>query len=169
MNEPLFELRYTRAAEHTKEAYQFLFFKTPKSVANLGLNVLLILLCLARAIWFRGRFSLVFVIAALALPGIRIWKYYRTLRVAAQRDRELVIDGSQERTLLIYDDRLSIRHSAGSAETTLENFKRVYRTKHLIIVQTKGRLMYLLPTDAFTKGTAEECVRFFASKGVEVL
>ena len=168
MNEPLFELRYTRAAEHTKEAYQFLFFKTPKSVANLGLNVLLILLCLARAIWFRGRFSLVFAVLALALLGSRIWSYYRTMRTYAQRERELIIDGSRETDLLIYDDRLLIRHSAGNAETALENFKRVYRTKHLIILQTKGRLMYLLPTDAFVKGTPEECVRFFESKGIEV-
>ena len=169
MTEPLFELRYTRKAEHTKEAYQFLYFKTSKSVAILGLTVLLILWNLVKAIWVRDLFYLVFAVAALALLGSRIWSYYRTLRVDAQRDRELVIDGSQERTLLIYDDRLLIRNSAGNAETALENIKRVYRTGHLIIVLTKGRLMYLLPTDAFIKGTPEECVRFFDGKGIEIL
>ena len=168
MSEPLFELRYERTAEHTKEAYQFLYFKTPKAVAILGLSILLILWNFVKGIWVRDRFYLVFAVLALALLGSRIWSYYRTMRTYAQRERELIIDGSRETDLLIYDDRLLIRNSAGNAETALENFKRVYRTKHLIILQTKGRLMYLLPTDAFVKGTPEECVRFFESKGIEV-
>lgn len=168
MTEPLFELRYERSAEHIKEAYQFLYFKTPVAIAILCMNVLLILICPVEAIWFRDRFFLVFAILALVLLGKRIWNYYRSLRMAAQRDQELIIDGTQERNLLIYEDRLSIRNFAGNAETALENFKRIYRTRHLIIMQTKGRLMYLLPTDAFIKGTAEECVRFFAAKGVKV-
>ena len=169
MNEPLFALRYTRTAEHIREAYRFLFFKRPRSVAVLCLNVLLIALCLTEAILFRDWFFLVLGAIALALPGKRIWNYFRTLRTIAQRQQELITDGPRETDLQIYDDRLSIRDDSGSAETALENVGRIYRTAHLILVETRGKLMYLLPRDAFVKGTPEDCVRFFAGKGIKVV
>ena len=68
----------------------------------------------------------------------------------------------------IYDDRIESSGAGGKTDTPISSFKRVFRTQTLLVPLTKGNLMYLLPTDAFIKGTAEECVRFFAAKGVKV-
>ena len=75
---------------------------------------------------------------------------------------------SHEPYLLIYDDRIESSGAGGKTDTPISSFKRVFRTQTLLVPLTKGNLMYLLPTDAFIKGTAEECVRFFAAKGVRV-
>ena len=112
--------------------------------------------------------SLTAAFCVLLIVGMRLWFRRYTLRTVDRREREMFREGPPEVTVRIYDDRIESSGAGGKTDTPISSFKRVFRTQTLLVPLTKGNLMYLLPTDAFIKGTAEECVRFFAAKGVKV-
>ena len=168
MSEPLFELHSVRTVENIQEAQRYLLLKSKNAVMLNCAIVVCFLLNLA--VWIRTRESLSLVagIVMLAALGVRFWFGRWVLRTTAQREQETFNGVSPEVGIQIYDDRLCSQVNGGQTETMLSDFKKVYRTEHLIVAQTKANLMYILPTDAFTKGTPEDCVRFFASKGIKV-
>ena len=104
----------------------------------------------------------------LLIVGMRLWFRRYTLRTVDRREREMFREGPPEVTVRIYDDRVESEGPGAKTNTAISSFQRIYRTDRLIVPHTKGNLMFLLPEDAFTKGSAEECVRFFASKGIKV-
>ena len=168
MNEPLFELCYERSTEQIKEAQLHLFWRRPSAIAM----YIILAVCFAvnLFVWFRFRepASLTATFCVLLIVGMRLWFRRYTLRTVDRREREMFREGPPEVTVRIYDDRIESSGAGGKTDTPISSFKRVFRTQTLLVPLTKGNLMYLLPTDAFIKGTAEECVRFFAAKGVRV-
>ncbi len=168
MNDTLFELRYTRSAEQIKEAQRYLLLKAPSAIAMNAAIVVFFLLNLAVWLWLRDPVNLIAGIAMLALMGLRCWFYHWTMRNLERREQEMFNGTAPEVGVQIYEDRICSQVNDGKTETMLTNFKRGYCTNHLIVAKTKGSLIYILPKDAFTKGTPEECVRFLASKGIRV-
>ncbi len=168
MTEPLFELRYERSAEQVKEAQLHLFRKRPSAIAMHVILAVCFVLNLVLWIWRKEPVSLTAAFCVLLIVGMRLWFRRYTLRTVDRREREMFREGPPEVTVRIYDDRIESSGAGGKTDTPISSFKRVFRTQTLLVPLTKGNLMYLLPTDAFIKGTAEECVRFFAAKGVRV-
>ena len=168
MSETLFELRYERSTEQVKEAQLHLFRKRPSAIAMRVILVVCFVLNLV--LWIRTKepVNLYASLCVLLIAGMRLWFYRYTIRTVERREREMFRDGEPEVTVRIYDDHIESTGNGGKTNTQMSSFKRVFRTETLLVPLTKGNLMFLLPTDAFIKGTPEECVKFFASKGVKI-
>ena len=168
MNEPLFELHYTRSVDQIKEAQRYLFRKRPSAIAMHVMVIICVVLNLALWFWRGDPVNLIAAMCAVLIVLLRGWFFHWTLQNVDRREEEMFHEGPPEVTVRIYDDRIESSGAGGKTDTPISSFKRVFRTQTLLVPLTKGNLMYLLPTDAFIKGTAEECVRFFAAKGVKV-
>ena len=168
MSEPLFELCYTRTAELVKEAQRHLFRKRPSAIAMHVALVVCFVLNLAMWIWIREPVSLTAALCVLLIAGLRLWFYRYTMRTIDRREQELFGGGAPEVTVRIYNDRIESEGAGGKTVTPVSSIKRVFRTANLLVPLTKGNLMILLPVDYFRKGSPEDCVRFFASKGIKV-
>ena len=168
MNEPLFELHYTRSVDQIKEAQRYLFRKRPSAIAMHVMVIICVVLNLALWFWRGDPVNLIAAMCVVLIVLLRGWFFHWTLQNVDRREEEMFHEGPPEVTVRIYDDRIESSGAGGKTDTPISSFKRVFRTQTLLVPLTKGNLMYLLPTDAFIKGTAEECVRFFAAKGVKV-
>ena len=168
MSEPQFELRYERSAEQVKEAQLYLFRKRPSAIAMRV--ILAVCFVLNLVLWIRTRepVSLTAALCVLLIVCMRLWFYRYTMRTVDRREREMFRDGAPEVTVRIYEDHIETTGIGGKTDTQISSIKRVFLTETLLVPLTKGNLMFLLPTDSFIKGTPEECVRFFASKGVKI-
>ncbi len=167
MSESLFELSYTRSAEQVKEAQRHLFLKRSSAIAMHVLLIVCFVLNLGIWIWLKDPVSLIAAICVLLIAGLRLWFYRWTMQTVERREEEMFHGDAPEITVRIYDDRIE-SEGGGKTNTQLSSLRRVYRTGQLIIPLTRGNLIILLPTDAFTKGTPAGCLRFFASKGIRV-
>ena len=168
MKAPLFEIRYPRSAEHLKEAQRYLFLHRPSSVALYSLAGILILLNFG--LWFRNRETLHFVLGSvlLLLVVLSFFMYWWGIRLIEKRERELFSTDTREVCVYIYDDRLELEEASGNVETEVTSLRKAFRTRNMILIQSKANLLWMLPTDAFIKGTPEGCVRFLVSKGIKV-
>ena len=168
MNEPLFELHYTRSVDQVKEAQRYMFRKRPSAIAMHVLVIICVVLNLALWFWRGDPVNLIAAMCVVLIVLLRGWFYHWTLQNVDRREEEMFHGCPPEVTVRIYDDRVESEGLGAKTNTAISSFRRIYRTDRLIVPHTKGNLMFLLPEDAFTKGSAEECVRFFASKGIKV-
>ena len=105
--------------------------------------------------------------ALIAVPLYFVYKlifYFVQVKRMLQRDQEMF---GGEAFVETYVTEEGI-HSFSSGETKLtvsyEHIRFVDQTRKMILVFTKAKLIYILPKESFTKGTAEECLAFLRTK-----
>lgn len=72
-------------------------------------------------------------------------------------------------TYEFYDDHFRYVSSNGSESTVLySSIKKLVKTKKLILLTSKAKVVYWFPIDLFEIGNFEEFKQFLKSKGVKV-
>lgn len=168
--ESLFELRYVLTPETYRDFFRWGYFYRP---ASLALNIFCIIFFLFELILLvlRQGYNLFYMLFFLLVPVLRVFGYYRALRLMGKRLLEI----NQEppiSEILLYSDHLIDRVNRGSncEEKYLEyqNIKCVYELRRTILILTNAKLVFILPKDAFVKGDAESLAQYFLSRGIRV-
>lgn len=159
----LFENRYVRNKEIIKAMCLYLFFRRKIQIFLQAIMCALFVGALVSLIlgytynWF----------ALIAVPlyfAYKIYLYFAQVRRMMQRDQEMFGDAAVVESVVTEEGIQT--SSSGGAQMTLsfDKFHSVDHTKKLILVYTKAKLIYVLPKDSFTKGSAEACLLFLKSK-----
>ena len=164
--EPLFINRYVRDETVFRELHFYYRYRRP---LMLVLHLLLAVDLLGSVITTVFAFPLWEPIIIVLLAEVFIYVIHRAqLSTAVKRDRE-TFGGEPEVTVEVTET--GIRGSANgqfSAEVPFDQFRRATETKHLILLTSKARLLYIFHKDGFQKGTAAELRRFLWERKIYV-
>ena len=164
--EPLFINRYVRDETVFRELHFYYRYRRP---LMLVLHLLLAVDLLGSVITTVFAFPLWEPIIIVLLAEVFIYVIHRVqLSTAVKRDRE-TFGGEPEVTVEVTET--GIRSSANgqfSAEVPFDQFRRATETKHLILLTSKARLLYIFHKDGFQKGTTAELRRFLWERKIYV-
>lgn len=164
--EPLFINRYVRDETVFRELHFYYRYRRP---LMLIIHILLAVDFLYSVIATVFFFPLWEPIVIVLLGEILIYVMYRIqLSSAVKRDRE-TFGGQPEVTVEVTET--GIRGSANgqfSAEVPFDQFRRATETKHLIVLTSKARLLYIFHKDSFQQGTVAELRRFLWERKIYV-
>jgi len=165
--ETLFETRYVRNKEIAKEFFGFYYFKR-KGILFWYVFMLLLFVLDVIAVICDDVYSLYILIIVPFFFLIQIWSYFRQVRLMTTRDCESH-GGEITVETIVTDEGIQCTSSNGGVyKVEYDKVKKAIKTKNLIILQTKAKVAYLLPKDAFTKGSAEEFIAFLKAKGIKI-
>ena len=176
MEEKLFEFRYEQDDAFLKDYLKFAYFGMPARRVILAFYVICSAVLAGVAVYITVKVPAsawmfwvlaVFFIAVYA--WIIIFRYFQSFKVSQNRKKELYGDSRIFCEGWVTDTEMYIANTGNNSENTfpVSSFKKVRETKTLIITVTSARLMSVIPKDGFTKGTAEEFVKFLHDKGVK--
>lgn len=162
--EPLFVNQYTRDEAITKEIYRF-YYLTPLTItlyiaAGISFVVNLVLMSLDHAAYN----SQTLLATAILLLSPLLYRHH--LSIAIKQDREWF---GQPPSIVCEVSETSIRIGTNghfSQEVPLSQIHHAKETKHLILLSSHARLLYILRKDSFTKGSFPEFNRFLYEKKV---
>ncbi len=161
--EGLYENRYVRDKKTIKLICRYLQFGRKIQIVLQAILCTVFLCALVSAIlgYEYNQFALI------AVPLYFMYKliaYHSQVKHMLRRDQEM-FGGEAFVETYVTDEGI---HSFSSGETKLlvsyDHVRSVNQTKKMILVFTKAKLIYILPKDSFTKGTAEECLAFLREK-----
>ncbi|MBR6915720.1 MAG: YcxB family protein [Clostridia bacterium] len=176
MEDKLFEFRYEQDDAFLKDYLKYAYFRMPARRMILALYVLCSALMVGVAVYITVKVPasawIFWVLAAffiVVLAWMNIFRYFQSVKVSQNRKKELYGDSPIVCEGWVTDTELYISNTGNNSENTLSvsSFKKVRETKTLIVTVTAARLMSVIPKNAFTKGTAEEFVKFLHDKGVK--
>lgn len=161
--ESLFENRYVRDKQLIKAICCYLYF---------GRRILIIcqailLTCFACSFLLAILGYSINWIVLIGVPLYFVYKlivYFLQVKRMMQRDLEMYGEVAFVETV-VTEEGLHTTSSGGTQMLlSYENITNVTKYKKYVLVFTKAKLMYILPKDGFTKGTAEEFVLYLKSK-----
>lgn len=166
----IFENTLVRNKATAKRLYRYMFFRQPAMVIINLICFLCFLINLALVIWTPSTNWAVLVL----VPVYFVFQYYRyasTASMMLKRDRE-TFGGEITLNIQVTDTHLqqAVENNENSAVSKVEltNIKKAVFTKHLILIYTKAKLIYVLSKDAFQIGDAEGFYAFLQSKNIKV-
>lgn len=166
-DEVLFESAHVRDKSFWREFYGFSLFKRP---FNVVISVFMALYFVGFLfLWiFGGDFS-----GALIIPIIWValvaFLYFKNVKISLAREEEISNDTPTVYTIRITNSGMTYTSSLGTKhETDLSKIKKVWITKHYLMLQTPSKLCFTVKKDGFTVGTYEEFCAFLRAKGFKV-
>ncbi len=161
--EPLFINRYIRDEAVIREYHRAYYFDSIHLClyAFVGISFIfnLVLLLTGHAAFD----SLLFLAAAVV---IFFFLYHRRIVIAIKRDKEQF----GQPPLTVYEvSETGIRIGINdhfSEEVPFSQFRHVKETKHLILLPSRARLLYIFHKDGFVKGSVPEFNRFLYEKKI---
>ena len=152
---PLFAIRYVRTREHFNEFYRHWFFARPIWKIYYALAALLI--CYAFYFWVRfDRFMWASLLYPPLMLLIQLHFCSTYTRSACKGDLELYGENLEVRLEIMQNSLRCFSGDKDYVDLELTTVKRVLVTKKSIALLTPLKHLFLLPKDAFTKGSAQE-------------
>ena len=163
----LFENGYVRNKQLAKEIYRYFYFR---GVGNILSYSFLLLAFLANVLsrMFEGSYSLFILVFVPLLFSLRFCSYCRKVKMMEKRDRE--IQGTEIMVKIVVTSEYIQNTTSIGSVTNLEigKIRKAVQTKNLILLITEAKLLYIFPRDKFTKGNAEDFIKFLKDKGIKV-
>lgn len=165
--EVLFENGYVRNKQLAKEIYRYFYFQRVWLIIS---YILLLLSFIANilSLIFEGTYSLFILIFVPLLFFLRFYSYFRNVKMMVKRDREI---HGKEITVetVVTSEYIQNTVSTGSVnKLEIGKIKKAVQTKNLILLLSEANLFYIFPKDKFTKGNAEDFIKFLKDNGVKV-
>ena len=165
--EVLFENNHERTPEVTKEIYRFTCFKRPVHIVIYIILGIVALWNIVAAFWFWD-FTFTPIAYAFLFLLIQFIIYQRSVSVAIARDREQYGPEPLRVNTVVTEEGIQCTYGENKANTiALSNIKKVYKTKNLIMLLTKARLLLVYDKNKFTVGTTDEFLQYLRSKGLK--
>ena len=164
--EPLFINRHIRDEAVYKEVYRSHFF-SPFMILPLSRAALTYISSLVLAIMGQDILYENLIIVPVAL-GVIFLSYRLRLSTAIKRDKEQF---GQPPTIICEVSQTGIRIGADghfSQEVPFSGFRRAKETKHLILLFSRARLVYIFHKDGFVKGSVPEFNRFLWENNLRI-
>ena len=165
--EVLFENSYVRNKQLAKEIYRYLYFQRVWLIISYSLLLLSFLANIL--LWiFEGTYSLFVLIFVPLLFSLRFYSYFRSVQMMEKRDCEI---HGKEITVetIVTSEYIQNTVSTGSVnKLEIGKIKKAVQTKNQILLITEAKLLYICPKDKFTKGNAEDFIKFLKDKGIKV-
>lgn len=164
--EPLFINRHIRDEAVYKEVYRSHFF-SPLMITLLSLAALAYIASLVLAIMGQDILYENLIVMPVAL-GVIFLSYRLRLSTALKRDKEQF--GQAPLTVYEVSER-GIRIGVNdhfSQEVPFSEIRRATETKHLILLTSRARLLYIFHKDGFIKGSVPEFNRFLWEKHIRI-
>ena len=163
--EPLFINQYIRDEAVTKE-YHLAYYFRPLFLCVyvfVGFSFIVNLVSV-----FMGYPLYAYLLFLSVIIALYLFLCRRRISIAIQRDREQF--GTPPSVVFEVTEsgvRVGINGSF-SQEVPFGEFRKAKETKHLILLTSKARLLYIFHKEGFSKGTLPEFNRFLGEKGIEV-
>ena len=167
MSDVLFELEYVRRIGDLKAAYCRVFFLMTSSVI---LHTMIAVMLLGYAyLGVKTQDKMYLILAGIMLLALllRVWQYFRAMRLLERRERETFNGREPTVHVEIFDDFIRLK-TAGETETPISSLRQAFRMKTLIVIRTKANLLFVFPVSGFKLGTPEGLLRFLAERGVRI-
>lgn len=164
--EPKFENRHKIDKPFLKELYFYQIFLSPSALI---LTAILAAALLLLAFSGGGSFRIVGPLYLLLFIGLRVYRYFRTVKSYEKRYLEVGEGTEVENTTLVYEEYLHLSTSnGGNNKLPLNRIKNSFSTKNYYFLRSESKLCYAFKKDGFTKGSLEEMIAFLKGKGLKV-
>ena len=164
--ETLFENSYIRSTKIAKDFYRYICFKRP---FILTFDILIGLSFIVNIISLLAGYTATYSVLVLApiFYLFQIIQYLRAVKTMIKRDNELANGTAINVNTIVTSESIKCTSSSGSVnEIPLSKFKKVIKTKRLILVRSESKLIYIFPKDSFTKGSSDEFITFLNAKEI---
>lgn len=162
--ETLFENSYIRSPEIAKNFYRYICFKRP---FILTFDIFIGLSFIINTIYLIFGYTATYSVLVLApvFYLFQIIQYLRAVKTMIKCDNELANGTATTVNTIVTSESMKCTSSSGSVnEIPLSKFKKVIKTKRLILVRSEAKLIYIFPKDSFTKGSSDEFIAFLNAK-----
>ena len=165
--EVLFENSYTRDEKLIKEIYRYEYFRRKLLI----IFDVVVMLCLLSNILIlvveKECYWGVFILAPLFFL-YQFFCYWRQVRMILKRDQEVHGNEISVETIVTNEYIQNTASTGAVNQLAYENIRNVVQTKNLILLRSEANLVYIFRKDAFTKGNAEDFIKFLKDKGIKV-
>ena len=163
----LFENSFVRDKQLAKEIYGYYYFQRKWRIVC----YVVIILSFLGNVWFAingNTLSWSVVVFVPLFILLQIYGYFRNVSTMVKRDME--VHGKAITVETVVTDAYIQQTASTGAVNKLEydSVKKVTRTKNLIMLHSKARLIYIFRKDTFQKGTADEFITFLKGKGIKI-
>lgn len=165
--EILFENSYIRNRQLAKEIYRYYYFQRK----NLLACYIILFLCFIADILLAVFENTIIWSILIIVPVLFLFQFYcycRQVNTMIARDSE--VHGKEITVETIVTDEYIQNTASTGAVNKIEycKIRNVVQTKNLILLRSKANLIYIFRKDTFTKGTADEFIRFLKNKGIKI-
>lgn len=166
----VFENVYTRTEKVARDMYTQQYLRNPRTkMMMLIYAVMLVILMLLFSQQNAVASVVITIVCVVYLVFANVHSCRTTAKKILKRDRERYGESPAEITTMVTPLGITVRGKQGyDGKIAYEELQCVMQTKRFILLYLKARTVHALPVDAFTRGTAEECVNFIRAKGVKV-
>ena len=165
--EVLFENSYVRDKKFAKDIYKYLYFHRVSIIVSYVF--LSLIFCANILLWiFEEYYNLFVLVLVPSLFAFRLYSYFRSVKLMVKRDSEV---HGKEVTVesVVTGEGIQSSVSTGSVSTlAIGNIKKAVNTKKFILLHTEAKMIHIFPKDTFTKGNAEDFIKFLKDKGIKV-
>ncbi len=166
MNDCLFEMTYQSSEKNYREVYRYLYFFRP---LQMTLMILILGVSALNVYYFflqRNPISLLVPVFGILMIAYYAFSGRRLAALRMKREAEMGVSDCRM-TLRAYDDGIQMTDETGVDRfISFESFSWAHKSKHLILLMTKAKLMLMIPQDAFVRGASDQFLRFLFSKGL---
>lgn len=168
--EVLFENTLVRNKATAKEFYGYFSFRQPVMLFFIVLFLVSFTANLVGLI-LGSTYELTTLIVVPLFFVLVFWRYTRQVNIMLKRDRE-ALGGEVTMRITVTDTYIQSTVDNDPATTgskvSLTDVKKVVRTKNLILVCTKAKLVFILHKDTFKDRNKDQFLAFMKSKGIKV-
>ena len=163
-----FEITFVRDEKVASEMFRWYYYRRKKMrFLHIACSVLMAW-AIAWMILFQQYEMGIFYVFALTMLELFLYRCYRVaVRTCLKRDLENNMGQLVTLTTIIHDDIIRTQVTAENGHDVLLNqMKWAIRTKTMVIIGSKARVLYVLPNDGFVHGTPEELIQYLREKGI---
>ena len=167
--EKLFVNCYEKDRAVMKEFYRYFFFLRPLNVVAYVLLGIAFVFALVLLILGIGVQVAVFTLGFVPFwVGLRVVSYVSTVNAAVKRNQELFGETVNAELYVTEEGIEDMAPTGALTKMDYSVFKQAYRTKNLLLLRTKTKLVMIFRRDSFTVGTEADFVQFLQGKGIQI-
>ena len=161
----IFEVRYKRDEEIAKEVAKHIFFRSAGRIA-MDIFLALYFVYFVYISFSVGKFQYPMIMAPLIF-ALQIYQYFRYIQLLLKYDADSNNGEPLEIACGVTEEEIFSFNGGDDFTFTFDRIERAYAGKKLILLKTKTNILYILPRNAFVKGTAEQFIAFLRSKNIK--
>ena len=163
----LFENRYIKDKEGTKDVYSYIYFRRPIIIVFYVIFALHILANIYNAIAIDIYYGY-YIFFPVIWVALVVFLYNKRVNTTIKRDLELH-GKAIEFTLRVTEDMIKLSQSTGSEfQINYRDIKKVVQTRKYIYLWSKTNMLYPFKKDAFTVGNTDDFLLFLKNKGMKI-
>lgn len=164
--EVLFENKHTRTKELAKKLYGYILFTRKQAmIANICMIILFVLYIVAYAFLKTPLYLWCSIIMGVFFILFKVFAYFISIKNLIKRDAETNGGNPLEISIKVTDEYIEHSTSSGSVgKLEYRSIKSIIKTKDMIFIMSKAKLVFVLPVHTFTVGTADGFVSFIKGK-----